>query len=494
MSTTRPVLATLAAAATGLVVLAPVASTTPTAHAAGVQAAVPFDLNGDGRVDVVSGLPNRTVPDSAGTPVRSAGAVLVLWGGRNRLPETLITRADDGVPGELGYFDSFGTSLASADFDRDGYADLAVGTPYPGYDGAGYGEVLIFFGAADRNLTRRVALVPRGAHAGFGASLVAADLDRDSWPDLAVGANRDDPRVEEDYGTGAVVVLSGGPAGFAIERSAVIARPQPSTASFGTLLAAGDLDGDGDLDLVEGYRGTPRWIDDPPVPGHVTYALGSPDGFGPAVQLTSRSATSLAVGDLTGDGRDDVVVGSAFRTTWTEDDPTPRGRVTIFRGLPTGPSPTGSSITQATRGVPGSDERGDQFGASVTLTDVDRDDHLDLVVGAPGENAGRGRVTILRGNRRGVATRDAVTLDQASPEIPGRPEKGDLFGAAVAALDVNGDGRRDLVLGAPGENRSRGTLTVVELRGIFYVGRGVRSYSLASIGAGGRGLGAVIGD
>jgi hypothetical protein len=86
-----------------------------------------------------------------------------------------------------------------------------------------------------------------------------------------------------------------------------------------------------------------------------------------------------------------------------------------------------------------------------------------------------------------------VTLDQASPEIPGRSEAGDQFGAQVAALDVNGDGRKDLVIGSPGEDRYRGVLTVVELRGIFYTRRGVRSYSLASIGQGGRGLGTLIG-
>ena len=48
-------------------------------------------------------------------------------------------------------------------------------------------------------------------------------------------------------------------------------------------------------------------------------------------------------------------------------------------------------------------------------------------------------------------------------------------------LDVNGDGRQDLVIGSPGEDRFRGTVTIVELRGIFYVPRGVRSYSLESL-------------
>jgi hypothetical protein len=462
----------VAAAVTTLGVL-----TVPAAHAAAPEpsAAVPFDLDGNGRVDVVSGLPLRGSDD--------AGAVLVLWGGRNLVPETMLTRPGTPTPGQ-----EFGISLASADFDQDGVADLAVGAQ--GTEG-----VTVFFGSRTRALTARtLELDGRSAgHYGFGASLTAADMDGDGWPELVVGATAEDAVPDEDYGSGAVVVLRGGPAGLDLARSTTVARPEPGLASFGARVALGDLDGDGDLDLVEGSRGGRFQVDDPPAPPHVTYALTGPSGVGPATVLSRRSAASVAVGDLTRDGKADVVVGSDFRTTYTEDDPLPRGRVTIFAGTATGPSPAGITVSQRSAGVPGRDERGDRFGAAVSLTDVDRDGHLDLVVGAPGEDAGRGRITILRGSRQGVSPRGAVTLDQASPEIPGRPESGDQFGAQVAALDVNGDGRKDLVIGSAGEDRFRGVLTVVELRGIFYTRRGVRSYSLASIGAGGRGLGTLLG-
>ncbi len=470
--TPRSVTSLLAAAVTTVGVL-----TVPAAHAAAPEpsAAVPFDLDGNGRVDVVSGLPLRGSDD--------AGAVLVLWGGRNLVPETMLARPGTPTPGQ-----EFGISLASADFDQDGVADLAVGAQ--GTEG-----VTVFFGSRTRALTARtLELDGRSAgHYGFGASLAAADMDGDGWPELVVGAIAEDALTEEDYGSGAVVVLRGGPAGLDLTRSTTVARPEPGLASFGAGVARGDLDGDGDLDLVEASRGGRFQVDDPPAPPHVTYALTGPSGVGPAEVLSRRSPASIAVGDLTRDGRADVVVGTDFVTVYGEDDPLPRSRVTIFPGTATGPSPTGITVDQSSPGVPGRNERGDRFGAAVALTDVDRDGHLDLVVGAPGEDQASGRITILRGSAQGVSPRGAVTLDQASPEIPGRSEAGDQFGAQVAALDVNGDGRKDLVIGSPGEDRYRGVLTVVELRGIFYTRRGVRSYSLASIGQGGRGLGTLIG-
>ena len=497
-STTRAgltLLATTLLAATAALLVAP-AHAAPTAP---TTPAKPFDLNGDGRGDVVTGIPGW---DAGGTPrVENSGAVLVLWGGRNGVPETLITEATAGVPGDPADGDDFGAALASADFDTDGYADLAVGAPFdePVVSPAGVtsGTVTIFYGSAT-GIGGRVSQVGPGEHSGFGRGLAAADLTGDGRVDLAVGATGDTPRPDEDFGSGAVVVLEGSPAGFALARSSTVARPEDAMASFGTLLATGDLDGDGDQDLVEGYAGIARSIDDPAVPGHVTYALGTGAGLGPAVRLSSARATAIAVGDVNRDGLDEVVVGAALRSSYGEDQPLPRGRVTIHRGTATGPAATARSITQASPGVPGSDEHGDLFGAAVGLSDIDRDGGLDLVIGAPGEDHGRGRITILRGTRKGITAKDAVTLDQASPEIPGKPERNDRFGAAIALLDVNNDGPRDLVIGSPGENRFRGTVTIVQLRGIFYSRAGVRSYSLESLGQTGGGpqkeFGSVLAD
>jgi hypothetical protein len=470
-----------------------VAAALPIALAAALSAApavgdeapaqvAPFDLDGSGRVDLVTGVPSW---DGAGG-AEDVGAVLVLWAGRNLWPETVVSQSTPGVPGEPAAGDRFGAALASADFDQDGFADLAVGAPGDSPDsapGGGSGSVTIFYGSG-AGIGARVEQVEHGPHAGFGTAVVATDLDDDGRVDLAVGSTGDDPQADADYGSGAVVVLTGGADGFSLSRSRTIGRPDPATASFGAHLAAGDVDGDGHQDLVEAYEGVAHRVDDPAVPGHVTYLAGSSTGPGAPRRISGDRAASLAVGDLTQDGRDDVLVGQPVRSAYTEDQPVPRGRVTLYPGTSAGPAATGRRITQATPGVPGSDEHGDLFGADLALGDLDRDGHLDLLVGAPGEDGSRGRVTVLRGVRGGIDRRNAVTLDQASPQIPSRREPGDRFGADIALLDVSGDGRRDIVVGSPGENRDRGEITIVTLHGIFYTGRGVRSYSLSSIGQG----------
>ena len=179
-----------------------------------------------------------------------------------------------------------------------------------------YGSVSILYGSA-RGLGDRVSRVLHGPHKGFGASLVAADLTGDGRPDLAVGSPGDAPREEEDYGSGSVVVLEGNASGFSLASSYVIPRPDAAMAAFGAQLAVGDVDSDGDLDLVEGAAGRQRWIDDPPVPGHVSYAAAPAARRALPFTSTSRARVCrAATSAVTGSARAStsprrVVVGFA---------------------------------------------------------------------------------------------------------------------------------------------------------------------------------------
>src|SRR5690349_12803590 len=113
-----------------LVVATAAALVVPGQAQAAAKAAKANDFNGDGRADLVVG----DIFANSGT-VRDSGAVTVTYGGSLR--HQVITRNSPGIPGKPEKYGHWGDSLASADFDRDGFADLAVG---------GYGAPVIIYG------------------------------------------------------------------------------------------------------------------------------------------------------------------------------------------------------------------------------------------------------------------------------------------------------------------------------------------------------------
>jgi hypothetical protein len=80
--------------------------------------------------------------------------------------------------------------------------------------------------------------------------------------------------------------------------------------------------------------------------------------------------------------------------------------------------------------VPGGAEVADEFGSAVTLLDHDRDGHLDLTVGAWGENRDSGAITTLDGAGTGFTTAGARTFGLAGLGYrdPARAELGAELG------------------------------------------------------------------
>jgi hypothetical protein len=188
--------------------------------------------------------------------------------------------------------------------------------------------------------------------------------------------------------------------------------------------------------------------------------------------------TSIAVGNMSGDARPEVVVGVPL----AEEDDTGHVKILQLRGGAPLTVAREQTLSQASRGVPGSDEIGDSFGRSVAVGDIDRDGFADLAIGASGEDLGGGRVTVVHGAATGWRTSGNFAYDQNTPGIPGGREDRDGFGWSVTLLDHDRDGRLDLTVGAPFENNDAGAITTLRGSGRGFTTRGSRTFGLATLG------------
>ncbi len=299
-----------------------------------------------------------------------------------------------------------------------------------------------------------VAIAGSADAAAAGCSRVASDFNGDGYADLAVsepsrtiGSAAAAGAVRIDYGSATGIQAHVGTQ-YIDQGSAGIAGAPTAQDNFGHALAAGFFNGDCYADLAIGTPGE----DD------VTILYGSSGGLTTtgAVQFHGRAHAdgfgwSLATGDFNHDGRDDLAGSAPFAGIGA-------GEITTMLGGSGGLSAPKTWISQGTAGVPGANEPGDLFGLALASGDFDGNGFADLAVGVPAEDDGSiidaGSVTILRGGAGGIGTTGAQLWTQDSPGVPGIVETGDRFGYALAAGDVTGDGRADLVIGVPGEDDS----------------------------------------
>lgn len=440
------------------------------------------DLNGDGLLDLALSEPDRDT--FAGGGLREgAGEVKVVLGpvsGTLDLaasPPITIRGAAEG--------DRAGLALAACDFSGDGVDDLLIAAPNAEPNGGfGAGQVFGVLGPIEQDLDlfdlaveNREGLVISGLQPTAFAPdrLLCADLNGDNIDDILLGgANLDAP---DRPGAGQVLVFLGagdltGARSFSQASLAIHGRS--AAMHLGGALGLADLDGDGADDLVLGApaNGSPLpetvvllanadlfLADGSPIAPILDLAAdGNPAAF---VDGNGRElfGFSLAGGDFDADGTEDVAISALLA------DPQGRanaGEVVVLYGVPGALSNVVIDDVLSGHSLIFGFDAGDETGISLAAGDHNGDNRDDLLLGAhlaDGFNNARnasGESFLFLGGAA-LAQDQVIDLTQGGPGLVlFGANPGDALGKHLQMIDLNADGKDDLLLAAPTQDGPQG--------------------------------------
>jgi FG-GAP repeat len=441
------------------------------------SSAVTADFNGDGYSDLAVGVRNEAVGN-----IRQAGAVNVIYGSSDGLSAVRLSpgngRADQiwtqdspNIEDNAEAADFFGSALATGDFNKDGFYDLAIGVPWESVGTLWKaGAVNVIYGStgglsatvkSDQLWTQNsVDIVGDAANDDlFGGHLTTGDFNKDGYSDLALGVRG------EDAGTimsaGAVSVIYGSSNGLSANALS------PNNGRFNQIWTQDSPDILGDPELLEGFG----W--------------------------------ALATGDFNKDGYSDLAIGNPSETVgslWHA------GAVNVIYGSSDGLSAIGVAAgngrfnqlwSQDSTDVEDAAEMQDGFGFAVAAGDFNKDGISDLAIGVPSESLGTikwaGAVNLIYGSFGGFSVphgglRATVPLGgighvdqiwtQNSTDILDDSEKDDYFGWNLGTGDFNNDRYSDLAIGTVYETLG-GILRPGAVNAIYGSSDGVSAVRLA---------------
>ncbi len=265
--------------------------------------------------------------------------------------------------------------------------------------------------------------------------LVHDDLSGDGIPEIVLGQLY---AYDGKGGYGAAYVFEGDSTGELEASQAYAVYTGEVTDFVGVSLAAGDLNGDGQADLVTGVSGYSSEVASNCGAAAVFLgplaagggALSSADYLliGPAAE--AQTGHSVAIGDVTGDGLS-VISGAVLAGSADQ------GSVYV---LPAGTTEDLSLSDAAAQITPTSSIR---LGSALTAGDLDGDGIDELLIATTYANDYAGAVYVFQGPVTGTLTTDDAVVDRSSRETSA------YFGDVLDLVgDVDGDGTDDLAIGA----------------------------------------------
>ena len=362
--------------------------------------------------------------------------------------------------------DSLGSSVAIlGDVNGDGIDDLAVGAFWAD---AKAGEAYVIFGSAtgfsatlspaDLDGTNGFRIAGANADDLLGGLVTSAgDLNGDGLDDILVSAS--------GRGNGEAHVILGKSDGFAATLSLSdigtsggfrIVGHTGSNSFAAAAGKAGDLNGDGHADLIIADYGNDDYK------GEAFVLFGSAAGFPATLSVTGLNGsngfrlapggdahaylglTATFLGDVNGDGLDDVIIGAMNST----DN---RGEAVVLFGSRDGfdAELTIADIDGTNGFLLNGKVREEYFAISGGHAgDVNGDGIDDLIVGTMAQDGASGEAYVVFGRNGGFGSRLSVEdLDGSNGFAIAGTAANDFLGAAVAAAgDVNGDGIGDLIV------------------------------------------------
>jgi hypothetical protein len=373
------------------------------------------DFNGDGYTDVAIGA-DQTIGAATW-----AGSVTILYGSAQGITTRgaqLLTGTLIGVPAAQRSFAFFGSSLASGDFDGDGYSDLAIGAPGAAVAGRSDAGIVMVLRGSPAGLSTNATTLIQGRNGvagvttsrnGFGEVLLADDIDGDLHADLIVGVPHED--VDSNVDAGAIYRFWGSATGLTAAGQAVVTGTITPDRELGAALAGppggsvfASAPGNGTVsatvDEVSFSRSSRTVLfsayHDPTTTDeygatllgadlgiHFNHSLviGAPDYDGtgkvdafdhhdidhviaassaPAAGPAPGFGLALAAGDFNGDGAPDLVIGEPLANV---NGASGAGQLIVMYSNGVGPDRSTTQLwNQETPGIPSGSETNDQWG------------------------------------------------------------------------------------------------------------------------------------